>query len=144
MNAAVFKEWVWIQLLPNISPNSVIIMDNESYHSTLFEKPPTSSWRKQDIKDWLINKEAQPCDKLSKMELYQLSKRFAVNQKKGMWLIPWLKKQDTRLYKYLHSIVSKTLSNWLGPRWNVLWQEEQLQAGLPQEFSERIYTQYHA
>lgn len=82
MNATVIEEWFKNQLLPNISPTSVIIMDNASDHSTLLDKPPTSSWRKQDMKDWLLNKGAQPSDKLSKSELYQLSKKFAASQKK--------------------------------------------------------------
>ena len=38
MNSARFEKWFSEQLLPIIVPNSVIIMDNASYHSVKAEK----------------------------------------------------------------------------------------------------------
>ena len=38
MTADKFERWFELQLLPNIAANSVIIMDNASYHSRQSEK----------------------------------------------------------------------------------------------------------
>ena len=38
MDSARFEKWFTEQLLPNIIPNSVIIMDNAPHHSVKFEK----------------------------------------------------------------------------------------------------------
>ena len=37
MNADQFQKWFSKMLLPNIPPNSIIIMDNASYHKALTE-----------------------------------------------------------------------------------------------------------
>lgn len=52
MNSAVFERWFRKQLLPNIQPNSGSVLDNATYYST--------SWKKAEIKDWLVKKGAQP------------------------------------------------------------------------------------
>jgi hypothetical protein len=49
MNSEHFMEWFTEQLVPNIPPNSVIVLDNATYHN----KPPTTATRKDDIKKWL-------------------------------------------------------------------------------------------
>ncbi|XP_063847657.1 uncharacterized protein LOC135095928 [Scylla paramamosain] len=82
MNSTVFEEWFRMQLLPNIPPNSVIVMDNASYHSRQVEKLPTSSWRKADIKNWLKLKGITVSDDLSKAELYELAKNSRVAKKR--------------------------------------------------------------
>ncbi|XP_075740803.1 uncharacterized protein LOC142787056 [Rhipicephalus microplus] len=51
-----FEEWFTDKLLPNIPPNSVIVMDIAPYHSVAFEKAPTKSTRKADIQLWLTKK----------------------------------------------------------------------------------------
>ncbi|XP_072035179.1 uncharacterized protein [Amphiura filiformis] len=55
MNGDCFLTWFKNQLLPNIKPNSLIIMDNAPYHSMLEEKVPTLSngGRKADMQQWL-------------------------------------------------------------------------------------------
>ena len=53
INAEVFEDWFRKQLLPNIAQNSVIIMDNASYHCKLLDKEPTILWQKSEIQDWL-------------------------------------------------------------------------------------------
>ncbi len=53
MNGACFTQWFKCQFLPNISPNSVIVMDNASYHNVEVEKCPTTATRKADICLWL-------------------------------------------------------------------------------------------
>ncbi|XP_076028786.1 uncharacterized protein LOC143017786 [Oratosquilla oratoria] len=82
MNATVFEKWFRKQLLPNIPPNSVIVMDNSSYHSALLEKLPTSSWREGELKDWLTKEGVQPSDELSKAELYELARNKISNEHK--------------------------------------------------------------
>lgn len=82
MNATVFEEWFRMQLLPNIPSNSVIVMDNASYHSRQVEKSPTSSWKKADIKNWLMQKGVAVSDDLSKAELYEMTKNFRMDRKR--------------------------------------------------------------
>lgn len=81
MTSVKFEEWFRNQLLPNIAPNSVIVMDNAAYHSTQIEKMPTSTWRKADIKEWLIKKGAQPGDELLKNQLLLLTKQYITGKK---------------------------------------------------------------
>jgi predicted O-methyltransferase YrrM len=49
MNSTVFKEW-FKRVLPTLEENSVIVMDNASYHSRKIEKIPTSATRKNEIR----------------------------------------------------------------------------------------------
>ena len=53
MNSEHFMEWFTEQLLPNIPDNSVIIVDNATYHKKQKDKPPTTANRKDEIKKWL-------------------------------------------------------------------------------------------
>lgn len=72
MDSARFKEWFLNALLPNIPPQSTIIMDNAPYHSVVLNKAPTSSWRKNEIILWL-RKNGVPCSEdLLKAELLGL------------------------------------------------------------------------
>lgn len=90
MTSVRFEEWFRTQLLPNIPPNSVIVMDNASYHSTLVEKMPTQAWKKSDIKEWLINKGEQPSEELLKKQLLLLTKKHNTGKK---YLIDTIAKQ---------------------------------------------------
>ena len=78
MNSTIFEEWFRRQLLPNISPNSVIVMDNASYHSVKLERRPTTSWKKSDLLEWLIKKGVQPQENSSKAQLQELAKKVDV------------------------------------------------------------------
>jgi hypothetical protein len=49
MNGENFEHRVLIQLLPNLEEPSLVIMENASYHSVLLDKPPTLSWKKDQI-----------------------------------------------------------------------------------------------
>ena len=46
MTADVFEEY-FEQMIELFPENSVIVLDNASYHSRLLEKLPTTSWKKQ-------------------------------------------------------------------------------------------------
>jgi hypothetical protein len=41
-----FEKWFQYQLLPNIRPQSIIVMDNAAHHSHKSELLPTTAWRK--------------------------------------------------------------------------------------------------
>ena len=53
MTADHFEEWFGTKLLPNVPPNSLIVMDNASYHSRCSDPVPVKSWTKQKMQDWL-------------------------------------------------------------------------------------------
>jgi hypothetical protein len=40
MNYDNFSQWITHQIIPNLSPNSVVVLDNVPYHSTAHNKPP--------------------------------------------------------------------------------------------------------
>lgn len=49
MNAELFETWVQTQLIPNLPENSVIVMDNASYHSRQIFRMPSMAMKKEDI-----------------------------------------------------------------------------------------------
>ena len=53
MTGEHFEEWFKDKLLPNVQPNSLIVMDNASYHSRLDDPVPTKSWTKKRMIEWL-------------------------------------------------------------------------------------------
>ena len=40
MNATSFEEWFEKKLLPGLSPNTLVVMDNASYHRYILEYMP--------------------------------------------------------------------------------------------------------
>ena len=56
-------------------------MHNAPYHSVLLEKMPTMSWKKSDLRDWLVKKGDQPSEDMMKMELYHMAKNLCVGKK---------------------------------------------------------------
>lgn len=53
----LFENWFQHQLLPNIPANSIIVMDNAKYHSRECNKVPSGSSSKQEIKEFLYDKD---------------------------------------------------------------------------------------
>ena len=54
MNYEVFAKWFMEKLIPNIPDNSLIVMDNASYHNLLSShSAPTPTCSKKKIQDWL-------------------------------------------------------------------------------------------
>ena len=55
MNTEHYMEWFTQQLLLNVGPNFVIIVNNSTYHipKQTKDKVPTATNRKYDIKQWL-------------------------------------------------------------------------------------------
>lgn len=68
-----FSRWLVEQLLPNIPKNSIIVMDNASYHNALEKSSfPTSNSKKKDLRKWLDDKEIPWGGDLLKAGLYAL------------------------------------------------------------------------
>ncbi len=75
MNWDNFSEWFAEQLLPDIPENSIIIMDNASYHNTAEESSfPKSDARKEKLWKWLDDNGIPWGKDLLKAELYALCK----------------------------------------------------------------------
>lgn len=55
MNSEVFEGW-FKRILEKLPKESVVVMDNASYHSRRLERLPTTSWRKANIQEWLKSK----------------------------------------------------------------------------------------
>ena len=72
MNSDCFQTWFAEQLLPNIEPHSVIVIDNAPYHSKKIYKVPTTATKKADIQQWLKGKNIAYEDDLLKAELLQI------------------------------------------------------------------------
>ena len=55
MDGDNYMKWLKEKLLPNVSPKSVIVIDNAPYHSVATEdtRPISASCKKENIKVWL-------------------------------------------------------------------------------------------
>ena len=76
MNAAHFEDWWKNQLLPNLPPDAVIVIDNAPYHNRRTPESvcPTSNTRKADMISWLTGKSIQFDPTMLKAQFYQLIK----------------------------------------------------------------------
>ena len=74
MTGEHFEEWFHDTLLPKLPPNSIIVMDNASYHSRRIEAVPTMNSRKGEMQDWLVAHGIEYPEKALKRELYHLIK----------------------------------------------------------------------
>ena len=72
MNATTFEEWFHDKLIPNIQPNSLIVMDNASYHSRRLESIPTKNTRKAEMQNWLTAHSIAYPERTIKRELLAL------------------------------------------------------------------------
>jgi transposase len=77
MNWDLFKKWFTEMLIPNIPENSLIIMDNASYHNTLSEySPPTPLCSKKKIREWSDYNKIYCRDDCLKPELVEILKKM--------------------------------------------------------------------
>ena len=78
MNWVNFSKWFETQLLPNIAPESIVILDNARYHNVLEDDViPNKSSKKEQLCHWLI-RNGYPCrDDMLKSELLELCTRLA-------------------------------------------------------------------
>ena len=72
-----FSKWFKERLLPNVPDNSIIIMDNASYHNATEENSfPKSNARKEKLRQWLDDNEIPWGEDMLKAELFTLCKLF--------------------------------------------------------------------
>ena len=76
MTAGHFEEWFATKLLPNVPPNSLIVIDNASYHSHRSDPVPVKSWTTQKMQDWLQAKGVELPTNALKAELYSIIRRL--------------------------------------------------------------------
>lgn len=74
MNSENYLKWLKQQLIPNLPPNSVVVVDNASYHNTTVDKNITSSTKKNEMQQWLNEKNIPFRGNMTKIELYNLIK----------------------------------------------------------------------
>lgn len=74
MDSDRFLSWFKEQLLPNIPPDSCIVMDNASYHSRELNPAPTSKNRKCEMQTWLKEKQIPFDERMVKPTLYEIIK----------------------------------------------------------------------
>lgn len=98
MNNENFMKWVQTQLLPNLLPRSVLVIDNASYHNVPVKKNVTSASKKQDIIEWLNDRNIPVNPKLLKPELYALVKEH-------LFRFPVQYKLDALLEQHGHSVL---------------------------------------
>lgn len=78
MNWDLFKKWFIEMLLENIPSNSLIIMDNASYHNTLSDhSPPTPLCSKKKIIEWLEHNKIYCRQDCLKPELVEILQKLA-------------------------------------------------------------------
>lgn len=97
MNATNFLTWVTKQLVPNLPPRSVLVLDNASYHNVKVEKDPTSGTRKAEMIEWLMARNIYFDSTFTKPELYELIKKNKTETPQY--------KLDTLLASYGHSVL---------------------------------------
>ncbi|PSN54703.1 hypothetical protein C0J52_04890 [Blattella germanica] len=95
MTSFVFKKWFEEKLIPNIPPNSTIVMDNASVHSVQLEKIPTSNTRKADIISWLDKNKISHSNSENREQLLEIVKTHKPKYK-NMLLIIWQKNMVTK------------------------------------------------
>ena len=78
MNWDLFQKWFVEKLLPNIPNNSLIVMDNATYHNVLAEySAPTPTCSKEKIRTWLESNKIPCKDDCLKVELVEILKKIA-------------------------------------------------------------------
>lgn len=74
--AEVFEDWFQNKLMPNIPPNSCIVMDNASYHSRQKNKIPGSTNRKREIQDFLCERDIYFHESYNVRQLLEVVKSY--------------------------------------------------------------------
>jgi transposase len=78
MNEELFRKWFVEKLLPNIPSNSMIIMDNATYHNRLTDySAPTPACSKERIRTWLESNKIACQDDCLKVELIEILKKIS-------------------------------------------------------------------
>ncbi|KAJ8728903.1 hypothetical protein PYW07_006599 [Mythimna separata] len=75
MNFVNYEKWLQTQLIPNLSPNSVVVIDNAPYHNKLLNPAPSSNAKKAMMESWLVEKGILYENDMRKPQLYNLIKK---------------------------------------------------------------------
>ncbi|XP_047543096.1 uncharacterized protein LOC125075400 [Vanessa atalanta] len=81
MNYENYSKWLTSQLIPNLPPRSVVVVDNASYHNTQYNLAPNSNSKKCDMQAWLTEKGISFDPTMYKPQLYELIKTNKENLK---------------------------------------------------------------
>ena len=77
MNWENFSRWFECQLLPNIEPESIVVLDNARYHNVLENVVPGKNSSKEQLRKWLERNKYPWREDMLKSELYELCARLA-------------------------------------------------------------------
>jgi len=78
MNWDNFSRWFEFQLMPNIPPESIVILDNARYHNVIAEDSfPSSGSSKEQLRRWLSRNGYPWREDMLKSELLELCNRLA-------------------------------------------------------------------
>lgn len=78
MNSDLFAKWFEEKLIPNIPDNSLIVMDNASYHNMLSpQSAPTPTCSKKKIRDWLEKNNIACGEDCLKAEMVEILEKIA-------------------------------------------------------------------
>lgn len=72
MNNDNYMKWVNNQLIPNLQPHSVLVIDNANYHNKQIDKAPTSNSRKEEMINWLTERNIVFEPSMLKPQLYKI------------------------------------------------------------------------
>ena len=111
MNGDIFKRWTEEQVIPALSPGSVVVMDNASYHSVQVPgtKAPTSATRKADMQSWLRDRGVRVDVKLKKPQLYTLIQKEEENIRKVFQVDELLAEKGNTVVRLPHTTVISIL-----------------------------------
>jgi transposase len=78
--AELFEQWFKNCLIPNLPQNSVIVMDNASYHSRQLHKSPSANNTKIEIQNYLLENDIYFEESYLKNELLEVLKSFSIKK----------------------------------------------------------------
>ena len=70
-----FRKWLEKQLVPNLKPKYVLILDIAAHHNVQQDRCPTAAYRKADIQDYLLRDDIPFGTKMLKAELLTICRR---------------------------------------------------------------------
>lgn len=79
-----YEKWLRSQLIPNLPENSVVVVNNASYHNKQHESSPSSNSKKSVLQQWLTERQIPFTSDMYKPQLYQLirmneDKKFTID-----------------------------------------------------------------
>ncbi|XP_047024143.1 uncharacterized protein LOC124633092 [Helicoverpa zea] len=75
INAENYEKWLKERLVPNLPPDSVVVLGNASYHNVQNDRAPNSNSEKIEMQRWLTEKNIAFEQDMKKIELYDLIKK---------------------------------------------------------------------